>query len=141
MAAWRGLLRSHLVLVEMLDDELVERHALPLAWYDVLVQLHESGGSSTMGALAQRLLISPSTCTRVVERMAGAGFVERRIGEPDGRVRVALITPAGRTMLRTASATHLAGIQRYFGAHIDDTEAQLLAAVFERIARSTPAGE
>ena len=136
MAAWQGFLRSHVVLLDTLDAELVERHALPLAWYDVLVQLHESGGSSAMGALAERLLISPSTCTRVVERMASAGFVERRVGEPDARVRVAELTPAGRRMLRAASVTHLAGIRRYFAAHIDETEAQLLAAIFDRIGRS-----
>jgi DNA-binding MarR family transcriptional regulator len=130
MAAWQGFLRAHLVLVERLDRELIERHDLPLAWYDVLVQLHQAGGSSTMGALAERLLISPSTCTRVAERMAEAGLVERRVGEPDARVRLAVLTAAGRRLFTRAAVTHLAGVQRYFGAHLTDDVANQMADLF-----------
>ncbi len=133
MAAWQRFLRAHLVLVERLDRELIERHELPLAWYDVLVQLHEAGGSSTMGALADRLLISPSTCTRVVERMSAAGLVERRIGEPDGRVRLAVLTASGRAKFKRAAVTHLAGIQRYFGAHLTDDMANQMAALLAEV--------
>ena len=136
MAAWQGFLRAHLVLVERLDRELTERHDLPLAWYDVLVQLHQAGGSSTMGALADRLLISPSTCTRVVERMAKAGLVERRVGEPDARVRLAVLTAGGRRLFTRAAVTHLSGIQRYFGAHLTDDIAADLAALFSRLTAS-----
>ena len=78
LAAWEGFLRTHLALTRRLDGELVERHGLPLDWYDVLVQLHDAGGEATMGELASRLLISPSTCTRIVGRMADAGLVDRR---------------------------------------------------------------
>ena len=130
--AWQAFLRAHLVLVDRLDRELVERHQLPLAWYDVLVQLHGAGGEATMGALAERLLISPSTCTRVVERMTTAGLVERRVGEADHRVRIAALTSAGRAMLTRAAVTHLAGVQRHFGGRLSDDEARTLATVFER---------
>jgi DNA-binding MarR family transcriptional regulator len=133
MAAWQGFLQAHLVLVERLDRELVERHDLPLAWYDVLVQLYQAGGSSTMGALAERLLISPSTCTRVVERMAKAGLVERRVGEPDARVRLALLTASGRAKFKRAAVTHVAGVQRYFGAHLTGDTANRMADLFERV--------
>ena len=40
--AWRGFLRSHVTLVRELDEELTERHGLPLSSYDVLVQLDET---------------------------------------------------------------------------------------------------
>jgi DNA-binding MarR family transcriptional regulator len=134
--AWQGLLRTHLVLVERLDRDLIEQHGIALAWYDVLVQLHASGGETTMGELAERLLISPSTCTRVVEKMATAALVERRIDEVDHRVRHARLTPDGRTLLRAAAKTHLAGIQRHFGAHLDDGEAAMLAERFVVMRRS-----
>ena len=79
-----------------------------------------------MGALATRLLISPSTCTRVVARMADAGLVERRLDPLDGRVRHAAITRDGVALLRTAAATHLAGIQRHFAGFVPDDEAEVL---------------
>jgi DNA-binding MarR family transcriptional regulator len=133
LAAWQGFLRAHLVLVDRLDRELIEQHQLPLAWYDVLVQLNESGGEATMGELAERLLISPSTCTRVVERMTAAGLVERRVGEPDHRVRIAVLTFDGRAALKRAAVTHLAGIQRHFAALLSDADAERLAELFRRI--------
>ena len=126
LAAWEEFLRTHLTLTRTLDRELVARHGLPLDWYDVLVQLNDADGETTMGELAARLLISPSTCTRVVARMADAGLVHRRVDADDARVRHAAITPDGTTMLRAAAATHLAGIQRYFGRFVPDDDATVL---------------
>ena len=131
LAAWEGLLRTHLTLTRTLDRELVASHGLPLDWYDVLVQLHDAGGETTMGDLATRLLISPSTCTRVVARMADAGLVDRSVDADDARVRHASITRDGKSTLRAAAVTHLAGIQRYFGRFVPDEDAAVLRARFE----------
>ena len=126
-ATWEEFLRTHLELVRRLDHDLVERHGIPLAWYDVLVQLHAAGGQTTMGELADRLLIVPSTCTRLVERMTAAGLVERRVDGDDARVRHAELTRHGRSVLTAAAVTHLAGIQRHFGRHLTEAEAKELA--------------
>ena len=125
-----------MTIVDRLDRELIERHDLPLAWYDVLVQLEFAGGESTMGELSSSLLIAPSSCTRIVERMARSGLVERRADDHDHRVRFARLTPAGRTVLKAAARTHLDGIQRHFGAFVADAEASMLAARFEAMRRS-----
>lgn len=137
LAAWESFLRSHLVLTRTLDRELVARHDLPLDWYDVLVQLHGTGGATTMGDLASRLLISPSTCTRVVARMADAGLVDRRIDADDARVRHAAITVEGKRALRAAAVTHLAGIQRYFGRFVPDDDAALLRERLDAMREAT----
>ncbi|HZI45665.1 MAG TPA: MarR family winged helix-turn-helix transcriptional regulator [Ilumatobacter sp.] len=139
LAAWESFLRTHLALTRRLDRELVERHELPLDWYDVLVQLHDAGGEATMGDLAARLLISPSTCTRVVGRMAAAGLVQRRVDAVDARVRHAEITREGDARLRAAAITHLAGIQRHFGRFVPDDEAVTLRDRFEAIRGSAVA--
>jgi DNA-binding MarR family transcriptional regulator len=131
LGAWEGFLRTHLTLTRALDRELRDRHGIPLDWYDVLVQLHDAGGETTMGDLATRLLISPSTCTRVVARMSDAGLVGRRVDPGDARVRHAALTRDGKAMLRAAAGTHLAGIQRYFGRFMPDAEA---AALRDRLA-------
>jgi DNA-binding MarR family transcriptional regulator len=139
LTAWEAFLRSHLALTRRLDRELVERHGLSLDWYDVLVQLHDAGGEATMGELATRLLISPSTCTRVVARMADAELVERRADPVDGRVRHAVMTRAGEACLRAAAVTHLAGIQRHFGRFVSDGEAATLREQFEAMRASANA--
>ena len=136
LAAWEGFLRTHLTLTRTLDRELVARHGLPLDWYDVLVQLHDAGGETTMGDLATRLLISPSTCTRVVARMADAGLVARRVDADDARVRHAAISRVGKATLRAAAVTHLAGIQGYFGRFVPDEDAVVLRGRFEAMRES-----
>jgi DNA-binding MarR family transcriptional regulator len=131
LAAWESFLRTHLALTRRLDRELVDRHGLPLDWYDVLVQLHDAGGEATMGELAARLLISPSTCTRVVGRMADEGLVERRVDPVDARVRHAGITREGEKRLRAAAVTHLSGVQRHFARYVPDAEAATLRDRFD----------
>lgn len=135
LAAWNGFLRVHQALVAELDRELVELHGLPLAWYDVLVQLQSAGRELTMGEVAERLLISPSTCTRVVERMVAAGLVDRRTDATDARIRHIALTSAGRGRLRAAAVTHLDGIERRFGAFVGPDAARL-AAQFEAMLAS-----
>lgn len=142
LAAWRGFLRVHQALLAELDGELQRRHEMPLAWYDVLVQLQEADGELTMGELAGRLLISPSTCTRVVDRMHAAGLLSRRVDEDDARIRHVGLTPNGRARLRGAAITHLAGIERHFSGVLD-ADAALLAARFGEMLATleTSAGE
>jgi DNA-binding MarR family transcriptional regulator len=141
LAAWESFLRAHLALTRRLDRELVERHGLPLDWYDVLVQLHDAGGETTMGELAGRLLISPSTCTRVVARMADAGLVERRVDPVDARVRHAVLTSDGKARLREAAVTHLRGVQRQFGRFVPDDAAATLRDRFDAMRDSAAAGD
>jgi DNA-binding MarR family transcriptional regulator len=135
LRAWRAFLHAHQVLVERLDRELVEQHDLPLSWYDVLVQVSDAGRELTMGEIAERLLISPSTCTRVVDRMVAAGLVSRRTDDDDARVRHIGLTASGRGRLRVAAVTHLSGIERYFAGHLDG-DAGRLAAQFEAMIAS-----
>ena len=136
MAVWQAFLRSYVRLVEQLDRELRDTHDLSLEWYDVLVQLHDHGGASTMGELATSLLISPSNCTRRVDRMVGAGLVHRHRDTSDRRVKVVELTDSGDAMLRRASPTHLAGVQRYFTQSLTARNGPVIAAFLGRIESS-----
>src|SRR3954451_3757534 len=42
LAAWSALLRVHAALVPMLEQELAAAHAMPLSWYDVLLELNSA---------------------------------------------------------------------------------------------------
>lgn len=141
LAAWRGFLRVHQALIGALDRELQEHHQLPLAWYDVLVQLREHDRELTMGELAECLLISPSTCTRVVERMLASGLLSRRVDEHDARIRHVGLTAVGRARLREAAITHLAGIERHFASVIGADAARLAGQLDEMLATLGPAGD
>src|SRR3954464_3294866 len=76
--AWRGFLRTYTTLVRDLDDELTERHGLPVSSYDVLVQLDEApDGMLRMSHLADAVLLSRSGLSRLVTRLEGQGLLER----------------------------------------------------------------
>ncbi len=138
LATWRRYLRSHLRLIEQLDRDLRQSHDLPLSWYDVLVQLEEAGEPVVIGDLARRLLISPSNCTRLVDRLVRSGLVERLSGlDPDdGRVKHVNITELGRDQLRAAAPTHLRGVEDGFTSLLSGDQqavARFLGRVNDRL--------
>jgi DNA-binding MarR family transcriptional regulator len=133
LAAWRSFLDAHASLVGVLERELLAERDLPLAFYDVLVQLHEAGGRLRMSELARSVLLSRSGVTRLVRRMVDFGLVVREACPSDGRGAFAVMTPAGRSALRRAWPVHARGIQRHFADHLSADEARTLTDVFTRI--------
>src|SRR5881392_3749803 len=121
--AWRGFLRAHATLVSELDEELTERHGLPLSSYDVLVQLDEApDGRLRMSHLADAVLLSRSGLSRLVTRLEKQGLLERLECENDARGAFAAITDAGREKLTEARATHRAGVRERFLGKLGDRE-------------------
>lgn len=133
MAAWKGLLRAHHGLVSALDAELLEAHRLPLSSYEVLLQLASGpAGGMRMSEIADRVLLSRSGLTRLVDRLEREGLVERRSCPSDLRGQMALITDRGRRLFGEARATHLAGVRREFVGRLSSRELEQLAALWER---------
>ncbi len=69
-----------------------------------------------MTELAHRAMLSPSSLTRVVDRLVERGLVARDRSTADTRVVHASLTDAGRIRVRAASQTHLRGIRQHFTA-------------------------
>lgn len=135
MAAWRGFLEAHRRVMDVLEGELRECEDLPLPWYDVLVQLSESPTwALRMQELAQAVLLSKSGLTRLVDRMEGAGLVERQPCDEDGRGIRAVLTEAGMQRLRDAAPTHIDGVRRHFLQRLSADEVAVLADALTRLA-------
>jgi len=131
--AWRLLLETHSRLAERLDEELRALHDLRLDWYDVLYQLNVAGGRLRMHELADATLFSRTDCTRLVDRMQGAGLVMRERAAEDGRGVYATLTPTGKARLRDAAPAHLDGIQRRFGRELQPDEVAALRTGLARV--------
>jgi DNA-binding MarR family transcriptional regulator len=115
LSAWRAFLEAHARVSRRLDDELREEHELSLPEYDALVQLATAPGRRLrMNALAERVLLSRSGVTRLIDRLVADGLVERTACTTDGRGAEAVLTTDGLERLRDASPTHLRGVRRYF---------------------------
>ena len=134
LAAWRGLLAAHATLIARLDAELEREHGLPLTSYEVLLYLADAdGGRLRMGELADRLLLSRSGITRLVDRLERQGMIERERCEDDGRGFNAVLTAAGRRKLDAARPAHLGGVRRHFLAQLESGELDALAAIWARL--------
>jgi DNA-binding MarR family transcriptional regulator len=132
LAAWRAFLRAHATIMRALEAELLAEQELPLASYDVLVQLAEAPDRQLrMTELADAVLLSRSGVTRLVDRLEKGGLVARCPVENDGRGVAARLTAAGLDRLRTASRTHLRGVARHFVDRLDEADLRQL----ERISR------
>jgi DNA-binding MarR family transcriptional regulator len=137
LAAWRAFLEAHAAVTRVLEDELVAERALPLPWYDVLVQLSEApGGRLRMQELARRVLLSKSGLTRLCDRMEEAGFVARQPCGDDGRGIEAALTAHGRAELKRAAPVHLRGVRAHFTSKLDADQARALASALTRIAEA-----
>jgi DNA-binding MarR family transcriptional regulator len=115
LGAWRAFIQTHARLLSRLDDELRAAHGLSLAEYDALFQLVSAPERRLrMSTLADRVLLSRSGITRLVDRLVADGMVERHACPTDARGSMASITVQGVSRLRAASRTHLDGVRRYF---------------------------
>ena len=132
--AWRDLLTVHAKLVRKMDADLAAAGLNPLEWYDVLLTLNEAPGRRLrLSELADRVLISRSGVTRLVDRIEAKGLLAReRCGE-DRRGAYAVLTDAGFQELRRMWVVYSQIIAEQFGRHMTDDEAVTLHRVFARM--------
>lgn len=134
LGAWRAFIQTHARLIHRLDEELQAAHGLSLAEYDALLQLVSAPDRRLrMSVLADRVLLSRSGITRLVDRLVADGMVERFACPTDARGSMAAITSAGVSRLRAASGTHLDGVRRYFLDVIAPDEQDVIQRSLERV--------
>jgi len=138
MAAWRAFLTAHRRVLDRIEADLAAADRIPLTWYDVLVELHEApDGRLRLGELARAVVLSHSGVTRLVDRLAGAGLLERQPDPTDRRGHFAAITAAGEQALAHAWPVYGRGIDDYFAGRLDDAQAAAirdgLGAVLEAL--------
>ena len=134
LRAWRGLLRTHALLVKRLDAELLAEHDLALSSYEVLLHLANTDERKMrMCDVAESVLLSRSGLTRLVDRLERDGLVERVSCPDDARGAFARLTAAGEAKFREAQATHLAGVRQHFLEHFGPEELDVLGAAWERV--------
>ena len=142
LLAWRAFLRAHATVTRRLEAELLAEHDLPLASYDVLVQLSEAPQQALrMTELAERVLLSRSGLTRLVDRLERDGLVARRSCPSDARGTLAVLTGAGLERLRHAWPTHLRGVVEHVTGRFNADEIDQLAELLGKLVDAEPPGE
>ena len=93
LLAWHGMLRVHAALTKALDAQLEAEHGLALSSYEVLHFLAEAPGQKLrMSELAEKILLSRSGLTRLVDRLERDGLLCRQSCDHDARGAFAKLT-------------------------------------------------
>lgn len=137
--AWRSFLRAHAKVTRVLDAELSAECDLPLGSYEVLLHLNEAPDRRVrMTELADRVLLSRSGLTRLVDRLEKEGLIQRQSCPSDLRGTNAVLTDAGYERLRSAAPIHLRGVREHMVDLLTPEEIAVLATALGRIAGECP---
>lgn len=133
LQAWRSLLRLYSTVMRRVDRELERTHGLDNTEYGVLVILVNAPERSLrLGELAARNMASPGGMSRIVDRLAALGLVERRPAPDDRRGALVRLTDPGVGRLRELQVTHHRVARELFLGRLSERELARFAELAER---------
>ena len=134
LQSWISFLRSHAAITRELSAQLQREHGLTLNDYEVLLHLsHAEGGRLRRVDLAERVLLTASGITRLLEGLERSGYVCKETCPSDARVSYAKLTDVGAEKLRAAGVTHQRGIHELFLGRYSGSELATLAELLSRL--------
>ena len=133
-STWRLFLTAHVQLLDRLEAKLIEADLPSLEWYDVLFTLKESPNHRLrLSELADKVLLSRSNLTRLVDRLEAVGLLQRERCPSDRRGAFAVLTEAGLAMQQQMWTVYEKGITEYFGSFLSTEESQMMQQVLTRM--------
>jgi DNA-binding MarR family transcriptional regulator len=139
LAAWHGMLRTHVMVIRELDEQLERHHRMSVSEFDVLITLDNApDGQLRMSDLADDVMLSPSGLTRLVARLERDELVARRPDPNDGRSSLAQLLPAGRDALAAARRTHNRVIRQRYLDRLSSDDRRALARAWAKVHDEAP---
>lgn len=133
-AAWGGYVSSHGRLNKLIEENLRRTAGLSHAEYEVLMRLFRSDeGRLRIQALAADSVLTHSGTSRLVDRLEGAGLVERIEATEDRRGAYASITAHGRKHFETTARKHHTFVRKLFLQNFTEDELQTMASFWDRL--------
>lgn len=138
--AWEALLSAHATLMKEFAAENIWTD-VSMREYDVLYTLSKCDTPVRIGELHRNVLLSQPALSRMVDRLAERGLIERLADPRDGRgVRLAL-TEAGRDTQRQVGRRHARGVARAIAGTVSPEELRQLETICRRLADRRPASD
>lgn len=133
LQAFRSLLEAHARLLDALNVRFRDRE-ISLTFYDVLVHLSEAPERRLrMQELADRVLLSKSGLTRLVDRMEQRQLVRREASDRDARGINAVLTDHGMATLEAAVPAHQQDLVDLVASVLTEQDADELTDLLRRI--------
>ena len=132
--AFARVIRAHSVLRRALESEVLQPRALTLNDFEALMHLAEAEeGRLRRIDLAERLMLSPSGVTRLLDGLQAAGLIANVQCDSDARVTWARLTDEGVRTLESLGAEHAEAVRSLFGATLDEDEVAQLSDLLGRL--------
>lgn len=136
-SVWRLFITANVKLLDRMGEKFSEAGLPSMDWYDVLLTLKEAPEYRLrLSELAEKVLLSRSNLTHLVDRLEKAGLLYRERCARDRRGTYAVLTEAGLAMQQKMWTVYAEGIAEYFGSHLDDEELQVMQRVLERMLKA-----
>ncbi len=133
-AAWGGFLSTQARILKRLEENLRRNAGLSHAEYEVLLRLFsEDDRRLRIQALAAQSILSHSGTSRLIDRLEGAGLVERAGAEEDRRGAYAVLTEKGSQHFKQAARQHSALVRELFLEHFSPDELTTMGSFWGRL--------
>ncbi len=127
---WFALLVTFTTIRDELAKELETETGLPMDRYEILLMLAKAeNGELQPSELADRRRLSRSGATRLIDRLAADGLVERRQCDADRRVSYVRLTDIGRDRFAAAARVHGRGIDQHVTSRLSPEDAAELGRI------------
>jgi DNA-binding MarR family transcriptional regulator len=132
--AFGRLMRAHTVLRRELEAEVLTPRGLTLTDFEALVHLSRAPeGRLRRVDLVDRLMLTASGVTRLLDGLQSDGLVENVQCEDDARVTWARLTPAGERELECVGAHHTRHLRSLFEGSLEPDEVQRLSELLGKL--------
>lgn len=136
---WESLFRSQVAVMRRLQSGPAFK-ALPVKEYDVLFTLSRCpSGQLRLNEINDKVLLSQSSLSRLVDRLEKRGLVERTIAPDDGRGVLLSLTEAGSELQKAIGREHVRDIANLVAPALTAEEQQELLRLTEKL-RASVAG-
>lgn len=137
IAAWESLYRAQVAVFRQIRADF-PRGEVTISEYDVLLNLFQQPEHrARIRDLTPHLLLSQPSVSRMIERLAQRGLVERSGDPSDARGTLVALTGRGLDVFRRIGSQHGAWLARRMSV-LDDDELRQLAAITAKLRAPWP---
>ena len=128
-------------LMRIVETSLRESHGLTAVEFEAMIRMGRSPERQmSMSDLASQMVLTSGGITRLVDRLAADGYVDRVSCPSDRRVQWAHLTDSGLAKVAQALETHLADLDASFFSVMSPDERAITIPVLDRL-RATCTGD
>lgn len=137
--AWEALFRAQVSIMRDLRDDF-SSSGMSINEYDVLFNIvRESRNGIRLRDLNRSVLITQSSVSRLIDRLAERGLVEKAPDPDDARGTIVSLTRAGRAEFARVAKIHMRNIRSRVGDVLNDDELEALQTICTKLRVASPA--